>query len=118
MRIFRSLLLLVVLVLATNALYIQGQIIYNHHSDGWWKAICEMLEGAWPVTLGSIVVVCIVILWEWRSQKQDDNNKIKRDQKLDEVIKLTDQKLDRIIELLKNDNTKTKPTGKHQRGKK
>jgi hypothetical protein len=85
MRIFRSLLILVLLVFATNALYIQGQWIVHNHDQGIWQAVWYVLEGWWWVTLSAIVILLLVLYWDWRSQKKDDDERFKTTKLLEAI---------------------------------
>jgi hypothetical protein len=54
--------LVVLLALATNALYIQGQWIFHHHRRGWRRACWSMVKEHWQVTGGAILIIIIFVL--------------------------------------------------------
>jgi hypothetical protein len=78
MRVIRSFLLLVVLVIATTAIYSQGQYtwkIWQSHSVSLWEAIRMQWDIAYPVIIPCVIIIVVVIILECVIEWIDDKEK-------------------------------------------
>ena len=80
MRIIRSLLVIMV-ALATNAVYIQGQYIY--HASDRWGAIRLLFITAYPITIAALVILGVFVWLEFHFDKKADEAEQKRQKRLD-----------------------------------
>ena len=85
-RIVRPIIIILV-ALAANAVYIQSQWVYHNHPEGWYAAICSLLEGAWQITAIAIIILIGFVVLEYFYQKNKESQTIKIVEMLEAIEK-------------------------------
>ncbi len=100
MSIMRSLLIIMV-ALASNALYIQGQYVY--HAKDRWEAIRMISLKDLPISIAALVILAVFVILEFYFAKKEE---LKADKKEEQRRKQLDAKFDQLIAAINSQKVK------------